>query len=316
MPMSFEMSFEAFNTILLCLAAVVPVVILIATRSDTWGVTTIERMSVRARLPIPSWDMWRSIRGRSRALLRANMWGLLAGIVFVGGLFVWTPAGSSPFAMWLLTLTLLIGVLSIASTIVGVRERLFSPAPAAPRIARAKALQVRDYLPTWAALLPAWLLAAAVLACALLAAMTSVGAIAPLSAIVAVAALAFAGLAAAACRVAEHRVLAQPQPASDTLELAWDDLFRVGAFVSLRMSAAMAAWLPLGLALTGIVYAAIGIGEPDVSRLFSLFPWFGIPFLQVGYSLIDGRLPIRLYPEYLRPAAPAPAPAPIGGFPA
>lgn len=310
------MSFQAFNTILLCVAAVIPIVFLIPVRRESWGVTRIQQISVRARLPIPTWDMWRSIRRRSRALLRASMWGMLAGIVVIGGLFVWTPLGSSPAAMWIFTLTLVL-TLGIASTVVTVRERLFSPAPNAPRIARARALRVHDYLPAWAARLPACLLVAAVLACAGLVATTTAGATAPGTLVVATVLLAFAALTAIAGRVAEHRVLAQPQPASDTLELAWDDLFRVGTFAPLRMVAAMAAWLPLGLALTSIVRAVLGTDQLDWSEQFSVFPWYGVPVIQLVYILLDGRLPLRLYPEYLRPApALAPAPAPIGGSPA
>jgi len=312
--MEFEMSFQAFNTILLCLAAVVPIVFLIVLRTDSWGVTRIQQMSMRARLPIPTWDMWHSIRHRARALLRANMWGMLGGIVVIGGLFVWTPLGAVPSAMWIFTLTLFL-VLGIASTIVTVRERLFPPAPAAPRIARATALRVRDYLPSWATHLPTWLLVAAVVTCAALGAATLGGALAPTTFVVAAILLAFSLLVSAVCRLAERRVLARPQPASDTLELAWDDLFRVGTFAPLRMVAAMAAWLPLGLALTGLFFAVVGIDQPDSARLFSLFPWYGIPILQVGYTLLDGRLPARLYPEYLRPtAAPtSPQAASMGG---
>jgi hypothetical protein len=313
--MEFEMSFQAFNTILLCVAAAIPIVFLIAVRRDSWGVTRIQQISVRARLPIPTWDMWRSIRQRSRALLRANMWGLLAGIVVIGGLFVWTPLGSSPAAMWMFTLAALL-TLGIASTVVTVRERLFSPAPNAPRVARARALSVRDYLPAWAARLPACLLFVAALAYAGLLATTIAGAIAPATLLAATVLLSFAVLAAIAGRIAERRVLAQSQPASDTLELAWDDLFRVGTFAPLRMVAAMAAWLPLSLALAGIFHAVVGIDQPDWSQQFSLFPWYGVPFIQFGYILLDGRLPARLYPEYLRSApAFAPVPAPMGGSP-
>lgn len=306
------MSFEAFNAVLLCVFVAVPVVMLLVLRRDSWGTTAVYRMSVRAKLPIESWDMWRSIRDRSRTLIRANMWGLLFSVVLMAALLVWTPIGSSPFAMWILTLTLVIGVLSIASAIVGVRERLFSPAPRAVRIARPAALRVRDYLPLWAAQLPLWLLVAAALACTALGAVTLAGAIAPGTAITAATAFVFALLVAVVCRAAERRVLAQPQPATNTLELAWDDLFRSDALGALRMSAAMAAWLPVGLAASSLLLAAVGYAAPDLSRLLTTFPWFGIPFIQVGYTLAAGRLPAALYPGYLRPAPEAAATSPGG----
>ena len=143
MTAGFEMSLEAFNAVLLGLFAAVPIVMLFVVRRESWGTTVVYRMSVRAKLPVESWTMWRSIRDRSRALMRANMWGLVVSIVLMGGLLAWTPIGASPFALWILTLTLVIGVLGITSAMVGVRERLFSPAPAAVRIARPSALRTR-----------------------------------------------------------------------------------------------------------------------------------------------------------------------------
>lgn len=309
---SFEMPFAMFNALMVAGLLAVPIVMLLATRSDSWGTTAVYRMSVRAQLPIDSWDMWRSIRDRSRTLVRANMWGLLVSIVLVVPLLIWTPIGSSPLALWILTLTLVIGVLGVASAIIGVRERLFSPAPAAVRIARPSALRTLDYLPVWAAQLPRWLLAAGTLTCAVVAGVSLLGAIAPATAVTACCVLAFALLVAVVCRAAERRVEAQPQPATNTLELAWDDLFRADALGALRMSAAMAAWLPLGLAATSLFFAATGDAASDAASLLGLFPWFGIPFIQVGYTLAAGRLPAKLYPEYLRRAQ-QPAPASAGG---
>ncbi|MDR7185826.1 hypothetical protein J2X85_002862 [Microbacterium trichothecenolyticum] len=311
----FEMSFEAFNAVLLAVFAGVPIVMLFVVRRDSWGTTMVYRMSVRAKLPIDSWDMWRSIRDRSRALVGANMWGLLVSVALMAALLVWTPLGSSPFALWILTLTLVIGVLGVASAIVGVRERLFSPAPTAVRIARPSALATRDYLPGWASQLPRWSLGAGAAGGAVVTAVSLTGAISPTTAVTTVVALAFALVVAVVCRVAERRVLAQPQPATNTLELGWDDLFRADALGALRMSAAMAAWLPLGLAMCALFLAALGFADPGVSRVLQTFPWFGIPFIQVVYTLASGRLPARLYPEYLR-GAPEPAPAYTGGAPA
>ncbi|MFB7890816.1 hypothetical protein ACFC1I_01265 [Microbacterium sp. NPDC056044] len=315
MPMEFEVPFAAFNMVVLTVVAVIPVVVLCVARRDSWGTAMVYRMSMRAKLPIESWDMWRSIRDRSRVLVRANMWGLLVSVILFAALLIWTPIGSSPFALWILTLTLVIGILGVTSAIVGVRERLFSPAPAAVRIARPSALRTRDYLPGWAVQLPLWLIGAAALGCTALTIAWVDGAIAAATAAMASVALAFAALALVACRVAERRVLAQPQPATNTLELAWDDLFRRDALGALRMSVAMAAWPAVGVAGSALFLVALGHTAPDAARVLTTFPWFGIPCIQVAYTLLSGRLPSKLYPEYLRVAS-EPAPASAGGAPA
>ncbi len=303
------MSFETFNLLLLAVFAGVAVVMLFVVRRESWGTAHVYRMSVRARLPIESWDMWRSIRDRSRAIIRANMWGLLLSLTLVAALLVWTPIGSSPFALWILTLALVVGVLGVTSAVVGVRERLFSPAPAAVRIARPSALGARDYLPGWAAQLPLWLVAASILGCTAVTASSLGGSIAAGTAATVCIAQAFAALVLVVCRAAERRVLAQPQPATNTLELAWDDLFRADSLNALRMSVSMAAWLPLGLAICVLYLAALGLADPDVSRVLTTFPWFGIPLIQVAYTATSGRLPARLYPQYLRAQEVAPRPA-------
>jgi hypothetical protein len=289
-----------FNGGVLCGIAVVAVIALAASHRKDFGDTASYRASVRARLPFGSEEMAVSIRRRTRMLLRANMWGLLATATVATAVFVSTPLSSSPQFLWLVTLSIFLVVLTAGSVAVGLRERLFHPAPTAMRVARARALGVADYVGRARRLAPLLLLIAAAGSCVALAvsdAMRPVGFV-PLA--LTCAALAFALVATIGGRYAERLVLAQPQPASDTLELAWDDLFRADTLSVLRMGAATAAWLPLGLAVTVLADAWLLQGPADFA---ALFPWWGIPALQVLYTLGQGRLPDPLYPDFLRPAA-------------
>ncbi|GAA1844266.1 hypothetical protein ACFQZV_10735 [Microbacterium koreense] len=295
---SIHIPFEVFNALLLALFAVVPIVALVITANPEWGDARVAQLSLRARLPLGQDTTRRSLRQRSRALLRANMWGLLATMLVFGSITFLTPLGTSPFMGWFLALAILFVVVTGCSAIVTTRERLFSPAPAAPRVARAQTLTVREYVGRWRAALPIVLLVCAAILGVAAGIAIILGAIprsyAPW--------LAATGALAVAATVAgwaiERRILAQPQPASDTLELAWDDLFRTDALATLRMGAAMVAWLPVGLATALLVLAAIPFATAE--SILGLFPWFGIPLLQVIYAIGQNRLAPRLYPDFLR----------------
>lgn len=304
-PTSFWIPTMIFNVALLCLFAAVPVVFLIVSRKPTWGDGRAYATSMRARLPFGTDAVHRSVRARLRSVIRANMWGLLVAILVMGTLFLTTPLATSPYAMWVLTLILLVVVLAGGTLAAQLRERLFSPVPDAPRVARPIALTTRDYLGRWRAIVPVALLLAATAATAALVITTIIG-IAPLSPTLAtVGALLLALAATVGTRWAERRILDRPQPASDTLELAWDDLFRADALGSLRMSAAMTALLPFGMAAIFLVSVWLPRQPPELTTLMGLFPWWGIPALQVLYALGSGKLPPALYPEFLRVPAPA-----------
>lgn len=308
-----------FNIAMLCLFAAVPIVFLIITARSGWGESRAYQTSMRAKLPFGSDAVHQSVRERLRRETRVNMWGLLASVLVVGVLFITTPIASSPFAIWILTLLVVVVVLASGTLIGQLRERLFSPAPEAPRVARLVALTTRDYLGAWRTLTPVVLLIAAGAATAVVTVTAALG-YTPLEVLLATAgALVFAVAVATTSRFLERRVLAQPQPASDTLELAWDDLFRTDALNSIRMSTAMAAWLPLGIAAAMLLSLLIDGGialfapspppysVPDIGDLMALFPWWGIPALQVMYSLGGGKLSAPLYPAFLRTPVGAPA---------
>lgn len=293
------MSMEVFSAIFLVAIVAVPIGVLISLRRPSWGITRVYKVSTRARLPITSDEMWWSIRRRSRNETRANMWGLLIAMAIVGLLFAFTPLKSSPYFIWMLVLMIFL-VTAVSSTLITVRERLFSPAPQVARIARASELDVSDYLSSVRRHTPSVLLIAAGGAFAVLCLSAIWKAISIQVIVGSAASLALALVATSISRVTEKRILACPQPASNTLELGWDDLFRTDSLNNLRMATAMAAWLPFGIALTALTNAWIFGGRTDLAQFAGLFPWWGIPLIQVMYMLAAGRLLPGLYPEYLK----------------
>ncbi|MGA7148363.1 MAG: hypothetical protein WBX17_07750 [Microbacterium sp.] len=309
MDRGFYLPMEVFNGILLACFAVVPVVVLVLTTRADWGVNRVAQMSLRARLPIGSASIRHSIRERTRTLTRANMWGVLAAVGVVGSMFVLTPLGMSPSFLWFLALGILLVTMAVSAAVVTTRERLFSPAPAAPRVARARALTTRDYIGRACTLIPIGIFigAGVLIACVVVAFWA--GAVAPGLLLWIAAATLIAVTAGLLGRWAERRVLAQPQPATDTLELAWDDLFRGDALSTLRMGAAMAAWLPFGVGVSILMRAGLPFASTGWEATLGVFPWWGIPILQLVYTMQQGRLPRDLYPDWLRQPSPAGAPA-------
>lgn len=298
-----------FNAFMLVSLTVVALVMLIVSHRSDWGEKGAYRAAVRAMLPFGTEIVAASVRRRTRTEVRAKMWGAIITLVLAVVVFTVTPLSASPYFLWLVTLMLLVGVLTVTAATVSVHERLFSPTPAAVRVARSRRLATRDYLGGLRRRTPDALLALAVVATVLVALAQSVTAIPTGPAVLTYAGLGFAVLVGIGTRIAEDRVLDQAQPASNTLELAWDDLFRADALSSLRLGAAMAAWLPLGLATAFLATVVLRPHDPDASLIAGLFPWWGLPVLQVVYLAGQGRLPAALYPEFLR----APALAPEGG---
>lgn len=296
------MTFEWFNAILLACVALIPITMLIVSRRPEWGASRAHRYSVRARLPFGSEEVAAAVRHHLRRLTRSNMWGSLAALALSGVVFLVSPMRDSPFFLWGVTVMLLMAVLAGSSAITSLRSRVFSPAAGAIRIARGQQLRTRDYLGPWRRLAPGALLAASALGVVALIAWPALRRgseqwMLPL----ALCTLVFALLVFVATRTAERAVLARPQPASNTLELAWDDSFRADTLGWLRLSAAIAAWLPLGLAASIIWLLFLPAQPLDLAALAMHFPWWGIPILQLAYSLGEGQMRAALYPPSLSP---------------
>ena len=297
-----------FNTIIIAGATLLAAGVLIATNSPEWGIARAHRASVRARLPFGSDEVALTARRHMRRLLRTDMWGLLATCVVAFGVLAFIPGSDSPFTLWMFTGAILL-VAAATSAYTSLRERLFSPAPTALRVARGREMRVGDYIDPLRRHLPSVVLTLATVGTAIALTWASIGpahdSSTTLANIVALlAALLIAYSAVAGSRIAERAILRRPQPAANPLQLAWDDLFRADALGGLRLFAALAAWIPFGIAAVMLSQAVGFAGTSPAGSLAWSFPWWGIPLLQVIYTFGSGKLPGTLHPG-------APLPVPV-----
>jgi hypothetical protein len=294
---------RTMNLVIMAISIVVCTVVVLLVSTTSSAYARADRFSQQIRLPYGTARTRDSVMARVRSASRASASAMLAGILAAAWLLV-TPLADTPaFPIYVIFPVLI--VTALVSAVMSVRERLFRPAPNAPRVARARAVGVVDYLDPARRVLP-WLLA-----CAAGASIVALGialARTPerVDGVLATAAFVLASVAVATLVVVpllERRVLAQAQPATDTLELAWDDAFRSTTIGQLRLSMAFAAW---GVVASSV--CAIWIGADGAfSGLAWQLPTLGLLALQFVYPGTGRRLPTALYPEWLR------APAPVGG---
>jgi hypothetical protein len=287
---------RAMNVVVMAAMIAVFTVLVIVGGSNTSAYARADRFSQRSRLPYGTEQTRESVVRHMRSAGRAGTIAALIGTLWASCLLL-TPLATSPVFVFVAVLPVLI-LTGAVSAAVSVRERLFQPAPSAPRIARARALGVADYLDPFRRLLP-WMLAPAAAVC-LTAVCISVtrhpdrldGVLVFSLLIVSIVALA----TFVAVPILERMVLEQPQPATDTLELAWDDAFRATTLGQLRLALAFAAWIVLAL--------SAGVLWPGSDGSFGGFalqvPTWGIIALQFVYPNTGRRLPHDLYPDWLR----------------
>jgi len=264
--------------------------------SNSSAYARADRFSQRSRLPYGTTKTRESVVRHVRSASRAGTIAALAGLLAASCL-LFTPLATTPVFLFVVVFPVLI-VTGTVSAAVSVRERLFHPAPDAPRIARARALGVGDYLDPFRRLLP-WALAASATLALVTVWVSGTGwrertgeALAVSLLIVAIVAVA----AFVAVPILERKVLDQPQPASDTLELAWDDAFRATTIGQLHLSLAFAAWIVLALSV-GVLWPG---ADGPFTGLAAQVPTWGIIALHLGYPHTGRPLPAGLYPEWLR----------------
>lgn len=209
-----------------------------------------------------------------------------------------TPLAHSGLFMFAVIFAVLSAML-IADTFIVVRFPLFTPDPDAARVARVRVLRTMDYLGRARVALP-WAIAvgAAVViavACGAFAAGTT-----PAQPEYLIAGGVAGALGLALCAslpLIDRRILAPAQPASDALELAWDDLSRTASLNTVRLVVTTVSLFAVAFTLS----AYTPTGSAWFGFTFALAPWAQL-LLQRALPT-DGR---GLAPG-LRPASVAPA---------
>lgn len=295
---------RALNIVLTVAMTIIAACVLLVLSGKASAQARADRYSIRVELPYGSERTRVSVTRALRLRTLAGGCAILAGSL-VSAALLFTPLAESPFFIFSTLLPSLVVGTVIGTTLIGVRERLFHPAPDAPRIARARSMRASDYLDPVRRALP-WALAAIALvplAAVGVSALRTPGRVdavaAPTVGVLAlVAVTAFALLPRL-----ERLILAQPQPASDTLELAWDDALRAGAIISLRLSCALAAWFVFSLSVVALWLPT----DSPWNALAAQLPTWGMIALQFVYPNDGKPLPAPLHPDWL------PRPASAGG---
>jgi len=283
------------NLTMMLMLLALPVVFLVLSSRPGWGMRSAGQTALRAGLPFASAatqeHIGRAIRRRTRTGMRALL-PAMAGYVLV---LLFTPLGDASYASWVLVVIIVCGVTTLTAGVHTARDPLFRPPRGAVRVARAARLRTRDYLGTWRTLLPRVLLGVGVVAAGATAAGAASSPALHSRLPLLVGCLIVALAVTVSTAVLEQRVLNRAQPASDVVELAWDDLFRTHALSSLRAGAAIASWLPVGAVAVTLLSAGAASTDTNAWLVF-----FGIPFLQLIYVIGSGRLPAALRPALAR----------------
>ncbi|OJW01401.1 MAG: hypothetical protein BGO47_13095 [Microbacterium sp. 67-17] len=302
MPFEFDMIW--FSVAILCALTLIPIVYLIISRRPELSAGQAARYAQSSKLPFGTEENHARVRERLSRRGRASMWGVLIALLVWSPFVLWGASwGGSPLFLWLITLSIMIGVLTVSSVIETVREQLRQPRTDIPRVAHSRQLATRDYLQPWRRVLaPVALIAAAATVAAVLAwRIAAPDRIATDTVLWCGGFLVFAVSVFVVTRVMERIVLAKPQLASDDLQLAWNDLFRADTLWTLRSAATMAAALPLGMAAATLTLTPIAVRPPELSTLMSTWTPLLICAAQVTYSFGLGKMAASRYPAALRP---------------
>ncbi|MDD0857993.1 hypothetical protein NHF46_09895 [Arthrobacter alpinus] len=308
--MSFELTFTWIAFGILAVAVAVRAIIVQTTKSQQHQVFLFWQ---RVGLPMGSQRVNDSLRRRLHRSTNATLLGGVAGGMLAVGIYVFTHTSGLPFNfMWLVALPAVIIGATVLDVALTVRDSLFGRQPDAPRMARLEAVGLRNYMsPKRLYAAPLLLVLAAALAVTGLV-LGATGAI-DSGAFLRGPALPFllaAAVVLGLCVVMARKILEQPQPAADTLELAWDDAIRADVLRKLGVLASVMAWLAVSAAGLGILdglgaTAAANMGTA-LGQMLSTWGYFAVILTYThGSSLSWFRQ--RLWPNFtLVPAGPAP----------
>jgi hypothetical protein len=222
-----------------------------------------------------------------RRLFRANMGVLIGGAPVMVVLIA--IGFSAQHRVELSTLSIIFLLLLAGSTLgvaIACTTNIGPSTPELPRVARATRPRMADYLP------PAWVVISAavcatglVIAALVLLRITAVGTINWLLVVM----IAVDAVTLAASPLLARRLLASPQPANDSLQLAWDDAMRAHGLRSV--------WLASFAVGIATAFFAINVLYPGVSNLSYLEYILAIALLSLTrFTRPGSRFQRRLWP--------------------
>jgi len=224
--------------------------------------------------------------------------GLIVSASLVG---IARPAGVSAF-LWAAILPLMLLFVTAGAVASSLTDELFSPVHRSPRVARPTAVSIRDYIsPGQFWLVPVVVVAAVVLTLVGVV-LSSFGVLDPARFLQGstIWATPVAVVVTLGGFVVARLIVAQKQPASDSLELAWSDALRADTFRMLWVFESIMAWLAVVLAGIGILRALpVPIGASWAGLILTLAGNFGILAMSRVFNYGAGRsyFRYRLWPS-------------------
>ncbi|TQM66040.1 hypothetical protein [Klugiella xanthotipulae] len=206
---------------------------------------------------------------------RSGLAGLaFAALVALSVLLVWPGAGGSELP-WLVLIPCALTGMAFGQASTALRYTLFPGVPEVRRVARLRTVTIADYVPAvhrWAVTVVCALSALAVLVAVVLV-LTGVASWVDLLHTNIPSAALVTTLIWGAASWGERRILGRPQPATTTLELAWDDAIRSNMFRSLALTKVVVGLIVASYAVPGVLLLltgeslVLGMTMTDISRL-------------------------------------------------
>ena len=234
-------------------------------------------------LPMATEEIHESLRVRlQRSAMAALIGGLAGAFVAAGRLWMDQESLLSFTFMWQIALPAVLIGATLFDVVVTLRDTLFVQRASQPRLARVQAVTLGDYIRPWRLrAAPALSLVAVILgATAVVFTISSHSQLSQLVKGMSLPLLLTALIVCGICAVAANKLLQQPQPVSDKLELAWDDAVRADTIRKLAQLATLTSWFALSAVGIGIL-GELGHGPENQMAVV-----VGQAVAMMGYSII------------------------------
>lgn len=274
---------STFNWIFICVVVFSVLVRIILEQTSRLQKKRVFQFWQRVGLPMATEQIHDSLRSRLHRSSLAALVGGIAGALVAASQIAFQEASVVTFTFsWLVVLPAIFIGLTLFDVVQTLRDTLFGSPSDGPRMARAHAVSLGDYISPWRLRTAPFLLVLALF-------LAATGLVLGQSRIISMGSflkgmslpfLLVAIIVCGICVVAARKVLEKSQPVTDALELAWDDAVRADTIRKLAQLAVLTAWLASSAIVIAILEGLQDGREP------MLFIAQGQLVAMVGYSVV------------------------------